>query len=81
MQTLSEKTSIHFEDNDVFVYGEHISDFHGFKPEIINTITISSVQEIDDKLTNARKTIKDQENRISILEELVKNLSTRIFKL
>ena len=76
-----EKTSIHFEDNDVFVYGEHISDFHVFKPEIINTITISSVQEIDDKLTNARKTIKDQENRISILEELVKNLSTRIFKL
>ena len=76
-----EKSSIDFEDNDVFVYGEHISDFHLFKPEIINTLTVSSVQDLDEKLTNSRKTIKEQENRIAILEELVRNLTTRLFKL
>lgn len=76
-----ENTSILFEDNDVFVYGEHITDFHVFKPEIVNTITTSAVQELDEKLTNAKKNIKEQDNRISILEELVRNLTTRIFKL
>jgi len=76
-----EKTSIHFKDNDIFIFGEHVSDFHLFKPEIVNTITTSSVQELDDKLATSRKTIKDQENRLHILEELVRNITTRLFKL
>ena len=76
-----EKTSIDFKDNNIFIFGEHVSDFHLFKPEIVNTITTSSVQELDEKLTTSRKTIKDQENRINILEELVRNLTTRLFRL
>ena len=76
-----EKTSITFKDNDIFIFGEHVSDFHLFKPEIVNTITISSVQELDNKLSDSRKTVKDQDNRITILEELVRNLSTRLFRL
>ena len=65
-----EKTSIHFKDNDIFIFGEHVSDFHLFKPEIVNTITTSSVQELDENLQLLEKLSKTKKVELIFLKNL-----------
>ena len=68
-------------DNHLFVYGQEIDDFYAIKQDTITTINTSAIKELNNKLNDTNKQIELRDKKIEYLEQLITNLSTRIFKL
>jgi len=68
-------------DNHIFVYGQEIDDFYAIKQDTITTINTSAIKELNNKLNDTNKQIELRDKKIEYLEQLITNLSTRIFKL
>jgi hypothetical protein len=52
-----------------FVYGNEIDDFHMLDKDVIWAVTTRATQELDRQLQEAKQTIRNQDTRISQLEE------------
>ena len=68
-------------ENNVFVYGQEIDDFYAIKQDSITTINTSAIKELNNKLNETNKQLELRDKKIEVLEQLITNLSTRIFKL
>lgn len=73
--------SLQIHDNSIFVYGQEIDDFYAIKQDSITTINTSAIKELNNKLDETNKQLELRDKKIDYLEQLITNLSTRIFKL
>lgn len=64
--------------SNIFVYGEQVYDFHVLNPEVIHTLSVSAIQELDKELTDAKNIISEHESRIQSLEQKVDELMSLI---
>ena len=55
-------------ENQVFVYGEKISDFNFLKKEMIIPIAVGAIQEIDRQLNVEKTKVSTLETNVTILE-------------
>jgi hypothetical protein len=66
------------EENNYFMYGEEVDNFHSLNKDAIFTITTAAVQEIDRKQINQESKIEILENKINELQQKNINLETRL---
>jgi hypothetical protein len=68
----------YLEENNYFIYGEEVDNFHSLNKDAIFTITTAAVQEIDRKQINQESKIEILENKINELQQKNINLETRL---
>ena len=64
-------------ENQVFVYGEKISDFNFLKKEMIIPIAVGAIQEIDRQLNVEKTKVSTLETTVAALEARLVALETR----
>ena len=62
------KIDINYDNNDVFIYGSKVNDFHTLDKSYIYTLNVCATQELHKLIQQQNIIIQDLQNRISILE-------------
>ena len=58
MSNISQLNEVEIHENQIFVFGERVPDFHTLKKEMIIPITVGSIQELDRKNQALEKRIE-----------------------
>ena len=64
--------------NNIFVYGQQITDFNVLKKDAIWTIATAALQEVDRQQQGDKLRIIELENKVSSLETLIDNIIIKI---
>jgi len=65
-------------ENEIFVYGQEVDDFNNLDKSAIFTITASALQQVDKELQEAKRTIREQNERLTILEDKLSIISEKV---
>ena len=65
----------------IFVYGREVDDFHVLDTDVIFTVATSALQQVDKELQNEKKIIQHLEDRIINLENLIEKQGNDIKEL
>ena len=65
-------------DGEIFVYGQEVDDFNNLDKSAIFTITASALQQVDKELQETKQTIREQNERINILEQQISEINDRL---
>jgi hypothetical protein len=65
-------------NNDIFVYGQVVDDFHLINKETIWTMAVSALKEVDTQLQNTKQIIQEQETKIQEQETKIQEQETKI---
>jgi hypothetical protein len=76
LKTSIEKNNVH--ENQIFIYGQSVDDFHSVSKDAILTITTASVQQIYRELTDAKQNIHSQEAEIQDLKSQIQTIMERL---
>ena len=79
--TLSNPSQIKDEmqhENQVFVYGEEVYDFHYLKKEMIIPITVGAIQEVDRQLTAEKAKTATLETDLAAEKTKVASLQSQL---
>ena len=66
------------ENNDIFVYGQIVDDFHLINKETIWTMAVSALKEVDTQLQNTKQIIQEQETKIQEQDAKIQEQETKI---
>jgi hypothetical protein len=69
---------IETENNLVFVYGQEVPDFHALDKDMIFTLTVAAVKELDADLQVSKNRIKRLEDENSVLKQELKDIIKRL---
>ena len=58
MSNISQLNEVEIHENQIFVFGERVPDFHTLKKEMIIPITVGAIQELDRKNQALEKRIE-----------------------
>jgi len=58
-------------NNQVFVYGKEVNDFHSVDPNSISTISTAAIKKIDRELQDMKETVRKQDLEIAELKQQV----------
>jgi hypothetical protein len=67
-----------YKSNDIFIYGEEISDFHGLNNDAIWTVTTAALQEIDRQQQADKARIAELETEVISLKQELQQQQTLI---
>jgi hypothetical protein len=68
-----------YKSNDIFIYGEEISDFHGLNNDAIWTVTTAALQEIDRQQQADKARIAELEKEILLQNERISRIENLLF--
>ena len=68
MNETSIKIDKNYNNDDVFIYGSKVVDFHTLDKSYIYTLNVCATQELCKLIQQQNIIIQDLQNRISILE-------------
>jgi hypothetical protein len=63
-----------YNDNEIFIYGTQVEDFHTLEKDYIFTLNVCATQELHRRMEAQNVIIKSQDERIKELEEKVERL-------
>ena len=66
------------ENNDIFVYGQIVDDFHLINKDTIWTMAVSALKEVDTQLQNTKQIIQEQDAKIQEQETKIQEQETKI---
>jgi FtsZ-binding cell division protein ZapB len=66
------------EENEYFIYGEEVTNFHSLDKQAIYTITTSALQEIDRELVDEKNKVNNLEHKVINLENENQQLKNQI---
>ena len=67
------KTSTNYPGNEIFVWGQNVTDFHHINKDYIWTVATAALQEVDRQLQAEREKVASLEERLAALEAIVLN--------
>ena len=67
--TITSEDTIKIGDNNVFVYGQEVPDFHSLDKDMIFTLTTAAVKELDTQYQDSKQEIIELKNEIKTLKE------------
>jgi len=65
-------------NNEIFVYGQIVDDFHTLKKDAIFTISVAALQEVDRRQTMDNERILELENENTLQEERITTLEAQV---
>jgi len=65
-------------NNDIFVYGQVVDDFHLINKDTIWTMTVSALKEVDTQLQNTKQIIQEQETKIQEQDAKINSILQRL---
>jgi CII-binding regulator of phage lambda lysogenization HflD len=66
------------EENEYFIYGEEVTNFHSLDKQAIYTIATAALQEIDRELVDEKNKVNNLENKVNNLENENQQLKNQI---
>jgi hypothetical protein len=66
------------ENNEYFIYGEEVNNYHSLNKDSIFTITTAAVQEIDRMVTEQKNKIENLENENNLLKQQIQDILVRL---
>ena len=66
------------ENEEYFIYGEEVSNYHSLNKDSIFTITTAAVQEIDRIVIEQKNKIENLENENQLLKDQIQNILERL---
>ena len=67
-------------DDNCFIYGKEVDDFHILDKDIIFTLNVSATQEINKKINKYKKQIKEQELKLKEHEKIIKERELKLIE-
>ena len=67
--TITSEDTIKIGNNNVFVYGQEVPDFHSLDKDMIFTLTTAAVKELDTQYQDSKQEIIELKNEIKTLKE------------
>jgi hypothetical protein len=68
-----------YKSNDIFIYGEEISDFHGLNNDAIWAVTTAALQEVDRQQQADKARIAELEKEILLQNERISRIENLLF--
>lgn len=67
-----------FEDDDIYIYGQKVDDFHSLSYDDIHTVSLAALKQVDIELQETKQIVAQQQTQIDTLTQELSDLKKLI---